>query len=144
MGLPSHVDNVALHKGLGLALVSAIDESLVADVQGRLHWTLHAQGQGPVRGLGQGLAPGQGLGQSKASGPGLAPQGPGLSKASGPGLGVGPLVVLLHGWMGNEADFNPLIEQLGKLALGRVRPGEKGDPEGGAPLPSYDILTVDR
>ena len=138
----SHVDNVALHKQLGVALVSEIDESLVADVEERLHWTLYAQGQGPVRGLGRGLAPGQGLG--------IAPTQQLLEKVSTPGgVGVGvrkgvgkrPLLVLLHGWMGAEQDFHPLIESLKKLASDRVLPEGRENAEGVATL-SYDILTV--
>ena len=141
VGLPSHVDNVALHKHLGLALVSAIDDSLVSDVEGRLRWTLHAQGQGPVRGLGQrlvsgqapglGLVPGQGLGLARGS-----EHGHGNASGLGLGLGQGPLVVLLHGWMGDETDYNPLIEQLQQSQ----EPQKRGF-EGVAP---YDILTVAR
>ena len=128
--------------------MSEIDESLVADVEGRLHWTLHAQGQGPVRGLGRGLAPAPGL--APGQGLGIAPTQQSLDKVSVPGgLGVGvgkgvgkrPLLVLLHGWMGAEQDFHPLIESLKKLASDRVLPEGRENAERVASL-SYEILTV--
>jgi 2-succinyl-5-enolpyruvyl-6-hydroxy-3-cyclohexene-1-carboxylate synthase len=92
-GLPSHVDNVAVHKMLSNQVVNAVDTKLVQCAYDEIEWTLHSQ----------------------------------ATKANSC---EGPFLVLLHGWMGNRADWSGVLNQLRSSGV-----------DGSSGLPS-DVLTV--
>ena len=94
-GLPSHVNNVAVHKTLSNKLTSSVDRKLVQCAYDEIEWTLHTRAQCVDR-------------EERL------------------------LLVLLHGWMGAEADWSDVITQLGNYETNGTAPRD---------LP-YDVLTV--
>ena len=103
-GLPSHVENVAIHKSLSNQLVTTLEEEMTSFVKKQIDWTLHKTRNGRS--------------ESEAM----------------------PMVVLLHGWMGSQADWTHLINSL----HGSVGGMENSDAAEATAefLTNFDIMTV--
>ena len=120
VGLPSHENNVLLHKKMTQQLTDAVDNGLIECVHDQLKWTLHIPGsinfkEGSINFKEGSINFKEGSMTAETSlmsvdskiDEVIGEQGQG----EGPGQGQ-PLVVLLHGWMGCEEDWSPVLREI--------------------------------
>ena len=140
VGLPSHAENVLLHKKMTQQLTDAVDNILIRMVQSELKWTLHTPSgthhsercvsTSSMGGAGTGMSStGRGTGTGGGE-PALMSVNSNININSNSNSNSNrdtekerdrekvmdnrgqPLVVLLHGWMGCEEDWAAVAQEL--------------------------------